>query len=133
MASNSTAMLLPGQTAPLTVITATDQSGVIIIATALALTFALISILLRLFIRKDFQHRFEKDDLLAIISIVRTDFEMAPVDTNLAGTLRFPVGDSFHSSIKGIWENSGRNPSREADKSTKGIPLFEYLDLSMMS
>jgi hypothetical protein len=62
--------LLPGQSAPLTVITATDQGGVVIIATALALVFALVSVLLRLFVRVEFRHRWSGDDLAAMSSMV---------------------------------------------------------------
>ena len=69
MASNATA-LLPGQSAPLTIITSTDQSGIVLIGTALALSFALISILIRVFIRMDFQQKFAKDDLFAFLSVV---------------------------------------------------------------
>ncbi|KAB5513115.1 hypothetical protein GE09DRAFT_638123 [Coniochaeta sp. 2T2.1] len=59
--------VLPGQSPPLTVITSTDQSGIVIIATALALIFAFVSILLRLFIRVEFRHRFFGDDIVALL------------------------------------------------------------------
>jgi hypothetical protein len=61
--------LLPGQSAPLTVITPTNQSGIVIIATALALVFALVSVLLRLFIRVEFRQRFAGDDVATFISM----------------------------------------------------------------
>lgn len=71
---NSTSLpeptLLPGQSPPLTVITPTDQGGVVIIATSLALIFALVSVLLRLFIRVEFRHRFFGDDVAALLSMV---------------------------------------------------------------
>ncbi|KAH7369607.1 hypothetical protein BKA65DRAFT_416627 [Rhexocercosporidium sp. MPI-PUGE-AT-0058] len=51
MASNGTMGLLPGQSAPLTTITATDQSGLVLIATALGLAFALVSMLIRVYIQ----------------------------------------------------------------------------------
>lgn len=40
-----------------------------IIATALALIFALVSVVLRLFIRVEFRHRFVGDDLAALLSM----------------------------------------------------------------
>ena len=63
--------LLPGQSPPLTVITPTDQRGIVIIATGLSLVFALVSVLLRLFIRRDFRHSFFGDDVAALMSMVR--------------------------------------------------------------
>ncbi len=51
MASIGTTELSPGQSAPLTKITATDQSGVVLIATALGLAFALISVLIRAYVQ----------------------------------------------------------------------------------
>jgi len=73
MDSNSTAppALLPGQSPPLTVITPTDQGGILYIATALALIFAFISILIRLFIRMEFRHSFSNDDIAALLAMVR--------------------------------------------------------------
>jgi len=69
MASNDTG-LLPGQSAPFTVITSTDQSGVVLIATSLGLGFAIISILLRIFIRLEFRNQIAKDDVLAFSAMV---------------------------------------------------------------
>jgi hypothetical protein len=71
MSSNATD-LLPGQSAPLTVITPTDQRGVVLIATALSLSFTLISLLIRLFIRLEFRQRFARDDLLVALAAVRS-------------------------------------------------------------
>lgn len=60
----------PGQSAPLAIITPTDQSGVILIATALCLIFALFALLIRLFIRFGFRSEFAKDDIAAFGSMV---------------------------------------------------------------
>lgn len=60
---------MPGQSPPLTVITPTDQGGIVVIATALALIFALVSIVLRLFIRVEFRRRFFGDDVAALLSM----------------------------------------------------------------
>lgn len=51
MASNGTIELLPGQSAPLTIITSTDQSGVVLIVTAIGLAFAFVSMLIRVYIQ----------------------------------------------------------------------------------
>ena len=69
MASNATG-LLPGQSPALSVISAADHGGLVLIATAVAMSFALISILLRLFIRLDFRQSLGRDDLLAGLSMV---------------------------------------------------------------
>ncbi|KAM7210231.1 hypothetical protein V8F06_014383 [Rhypophila decipiens] len=67
--NETTPILLPGQSPPLTVVTATDQTGVVIIAAVLALIFAFISIFIRLFIRSRFQNEFAKDDTAALIAL----------------------------------------------------------------
>jgi len=71
MASNGTdtPALLPGQSPPLSVLTPTDQTGVIYIATALGLVFALISLLIRYFIRVDLQNKVSADDILASLAL----------------------------------------------------------------
>lgn len=69
MSSNGTG-LLPGQSPPLTVITSTNQSGIVLIATVLGLAFALISLLIRLFIRLEFRHQFARDDIVAALAMV---------------------------------------------------------------
>ena len=72
MDSNSTGGLLPGQSAPLTVITSTDQSGIVLIATALGLSFAIISLIIRIYIRLEFRHQFSRDDVVCALAMVRT-------------------------------------------------------------
>lgn len=70
--STSTAPeLLPGQSPPLSVITPTDQSGIVLIGTALALIFALLSMLIRGFVRLQFRHEFARDDVVAVCAMVR--------------------------------------------------------------
>ncbi|KAK3317954.1 hypothetical protein B0H66DRAFT_555879 [Apodospora peruviana] len=56
----------PGQSAPFTVVTATDQTGIVIISTVLALIFSILSMLIRLFIRMQFRHEFARDDVAAV-------------------------------------------------------------------
>lgn len=68
--SETTPTLLPGQSPPLTVVTATNQTGVVIIGAVLALIFAVISMFIRLFIRSKFQNEFARDDLAALIALV---------------------------------------------------------------
>ncbi|KAK3353306.1 hypothetical protein B0T25DRAFT_207929 [Lasiosphaeria hispida] len=61
--------VFPGQSAPLAVLTTTDQSGVIIIGATLALIFAVISMLIRLYVRLEFRHSFARDDLASVGSL----------------------------------------------------------------
>lgn len=69
MDSNSTT-LLPGQSAPIAIITATDQSGIVLIATALALAVTLTSILMRVYMQLQIHRQFSYDDYLAMGSMV---------------------------------------------------------------
>jgi len=63
--------LYPGQSAPLAAVTATDQGGVVVIGTALALVFALVSILIRLYVRFQFQRSVvSRDDVASAASLV---------------------------------------------------------------
>lgn len=68
--NDTTSTHLPGHSAPLIVVTATDHSGILMIGTVLALIFASISIFLRLFIRLQFRHDFARDDVAALVAMV---------------------------------------------------------------
>ncbi len=70
--ATATGGLLPGQAPPLGAISDTKQDGVLIITAALGLVFALISSLIRLFIRYEFSSRFAKDDVASFFSMVST-------------------------------------------------------------
>jgi hypothetical protein len=72
MDSNSSA-LLPGQAAPIAVITATDQSGIVLIATTLALAIAIVSLLMRVYMQLQIRHQFSRDDFIAMGSMVSED------------------------------------------------------------
>lgn len=78
--NDTTSTLLPGQSAPLTVVTATDQTGIVVIGTVLALIFAFISIFLRLFIRFQFRHEFARDDIVALVAMVSLFFAVLLLD-----------------------------------------------------
>ena len=69
MASNSTG-LLPGQAPPISIITASDQSGVVFIGTALALTIALISLLIRGYMQLQIRRQYLLDDFVVAGSMV---------------------------------------------------------------
>jgi hypothetical protein len=69
MDSNSTS-LLPGQSPPISIITAADQSGVVLIATALALTIAFISLLMRVYMQLQIRHQYATDDFITMGSMV---------------------------------------------------------------
>lgn len=62
--------LLPGQSAPLAVITPTDHSGLILITAALGLTFAVVSLFIRAYVRYEFSNRYARDDLLVAAAMV---------------------------------------------------------------
>jgi hypothetical protein len=76
MASNETTQLLPGQSAPLTIITPTNHSGIVLITTALCLAFALVSMLIRVFIRLDFRNQVARDDVIALTAMVSFFLEL---------------------------------------------------------
>lgn len=69
MANNGT-QLLPGQSAPLETITPTDQSGIIVIATALGLIFASISLLIRLYLQIEIRRKIGRDDVAVLLAMV---------------------------------------------------------------
>lgn len=67
---STTPVVAPGQSPPLTVISSTDQGGVVLIITALGMVFALVSILIRLYIRLQIRHTYEHDDTAVAIAMV---------------------------------------------------------------
>ncbi|PMD55142.1 uncharacterized protein K444DRAFT_98884 [Hyaloscypha bicolor E] len=69
MDSNSTT-LLPGQSAPIAIITATDQSGIVLIGTALTLAVSLTSLLMRGYMQLQIRHQFSHDDFVAMGSML---------------------------------------------------------------
>ncbi|KAE8446753.1 hypothetical protein EG329_011658 [Mollisiaceae sp. DMI_Dod_QoI] len=69
MAYNGT-QLLPGHAPPLEVITATDQRGVVLIATALGLIFAVISLLIRLYLQFEIRHATARDDAAVLLAML---------------------------------------------------------------
>lgn len=104
--------LYPGESAPLTVITATDQSGVVLIGTALALIFAAISMLIRLYVRLEFRHNFAKDDLASLISMVGFSLRSfaVPIGVELTpwgwiGALRDSVSPRIYRGLQGVRQN----------------------------
>ncbi len=62
MADNGTS-LLDGQSPPLAVITSTDQTGVLLIVTALGLAFALVFLLIRVYLQLEVRHSISYDDV----------------------------------------------------------------------
>jgi len=63
-------VLLPGQSPPLSIITSTDQSGVLLIVASLALIFALISMLIRIYLQLEVRHKVEPDDYAVFAAMV---------------------------------------------------------------
>ncbi|KAE9367678.1 hypothetical protein N431DRAFT_349139 [Stipitochalara longipes BDJ] len=68
--NSNTTTLLPGQSAPLATITAIDQSGIVLITTALALAISLTSLLMRVYMQLQIRHQFSQDDYLTMSSMV---------------------------------------------------------------
>ncbi|KAF8855459.1 hypothetical protein BDZ45DRAFT_793423, partial [Acephala macrosclerotiorum] len=69
MAYNGT-QLLPSQSPPFEVITATDQSGVVLIAAALGLIFAFISLLIRVYLQFQVRHQVSLDDVAVFVAML---------------------------------------------------------------
>ncbi|KAK0113952.1 hypothetical protein ONS95_014197 [Cadophora gregata] len=117
MASNETAGLLPGRSAPLSTITSRDQSGVVLIATALGLAFALVSMLIRVYIQIGLR---TAADAAAVLSAVTTSL-FKPTKRSANGSLQvfylFQASSTFVGSSKG-W-----------GKTAKDIPDSQLLPL----
>lgn len=62
--------LLPGQSPPLTIITSTNQTGVLLITTSLALVIAVISLLIRIYLQLQIRQQYALDNVLALVSMV---------------------------------------------------------------
>lgn len=60
--------LLPGQSAPIGVITSTDRSPVVLIATGIALVVGIVSLAIRVYVR--FTHTFAWDDYTIFVASV---------------------------------------------------------------
>ncbi len=58
---------------PLAAITPTDHTGIVLIGTALALVFSVVSMLIRIYIRLQFRHEFSLDDISSISAVVGLD------------------------------------------------------------
>jgi hypothetical protein len=86
MDSNSTS-LLPGQSAPIAVITATDQSGIVLITTTLALAVALVSLLMRVYMQLQIRHQFSHDDFITMGSMVSGNQLLALDGSNISSCL----------------------------------------------
>jgi hypothetical protein len=64
--------LLPGQSPPFFVVTPTDQAGVIVNAAAICLVFALLSILIRAYVRFEINRQaWSWDDGVVVAALVR--------------------------------------------------------------
>ncbi|KAH6721030.1 hypothetical protein BKA61DRAFT_699310 [Leptodontidium sp. MPI-SDFR-AT-0119] len=94
MASNGTIELLPGQSAPLTIITSTDQSGVVLIVTAIGLAFAFVSMLIRVYIQLGLR---TTADIAVVLSMV---FYIFQATATFIGTSK-----GFGKTIDDIPEN----------------------------
>jgi hypothetical protein len=71
--------LLPGESAPLATVTPTDRRGLVAIATALALVFSLISIVIRAYVRYQFSNSFGTDDAVIAVAFLVSIFQSTTV------------------------------------------------------
>ncbi|KAH8878999.1 hypothetical protein GQ53DRAFT_739354 [Thozetella sp. PMI_491] len=72
---------------PLVAITATDQTGIVFIVTALALIFSMVSMFIRLYIRLQFRQEFFRDDVTSIVAVV-SGFVFAQALNSFGQTLK---------------------------------------------
>ncbi|KFY38630.1 hypothetical protein V494_04294 [Pseudogymnoascus sp. VKM F-4513 (FW-928)] len=92
-------VLAPGQSPPLTVISPTNQSGVLLIVTALGLVFALVSILIRLYIRLQIRHAYERDDTAVAVAMVFSIIQSSVVFVEVSKGYGKTIGDISASGI----------------------------------
>ncbi|KFY42604.1 hypothetical protein V495_04422 [Pseudogymnoascus sp. VKM F-4514 (FW-929)] len=89
---STTPVLAPGQSPPLAVISPTNQGGVVLIITALCMVFALVSILIRLYIRLQIRHAYERDDsavaIAMLFSIIQSSVVFVEVSKGYGKTIR---------------------------------------------
>ena len=86
--------LLPGQSAPLTTITPTDHRGLVVITTALSLVFAFVSIVIRAYVRYQFNTSFGTDDIVIAIAFLFSVFQSI--------TVFIAVGKGFGRTLEDI-------------------------------
>ncbi|KFZ03048.1 hypothetical protein V502_11277 [Pseudogymnoascus sp. VKM F-4520 (FW-2644)] len=97
--ASTTPVLAPGQSPPLTVISPTNQGGVILIITALGMVFALVSILIRLYIRLQIRHSYERDDTAVAIAMVFSIIQSSVVFVEVSKGYGKTIGDISASGI----------------------------------
>ena len=61
-----------GPPGALAAITPTNHTGIVLIGTALALVFSVVSMFIRIYIRFQFRHEFSLDDIASIAAVVRS-------------------------------------------------------------
>jgi len=87
MASNGASEVPAGQSSPLSIITQTDKTGVVLIVTSLGLIFALISLFIRAAIRFEFRQKFGRDDVAVAAAMV----SILPMRHNLQHLITDPA------------------------------------------
>lgn len=68
--------LMPGQSPPIAIVTSTDQRGVLWIVTWFCLVTAIVSLLIRVYVRIAFSQSYGKDDI-SILGAFVSPFERA--------------------------------------------------------
>ena len=106
MSSQATG-LLPGQSPPLTVITSTDHSGFVLIATTLGLVFTLVSLLIRVYVRYECSNSFARDDVAVTVAGVRSTLVVSVYEAiadDFPDTLHISVQCSIRRSQERLWQ-----------------------------
>lgn len=78
----STLQLMPGQSPPVAIITPTDQRGVLWIVAALCLVTAVLSLLIRGYVRAEFSQSYGHDDVSILGAFVRCERMRTCIEVN---------------------------------------------------
>lgn len=94
--------LAPGNSAPLATITSTDHRGLVGIATALALIFSLISLVIRGYVRYEFSNSFGTDDVVIAVAFLFSIFQSATVFVEVGKGLGRIITDIKPEQLAGL-------------------------------
>ncbi|KUI63712.1 hypothetical protein VM1G_10502 [Cytospora mali] len=98
-AGSPTSSLLPGQSPPLAALTDTNRSGIVLITTSLCLIFALLSMTIRLYVRLQFRHQIDRDDLASFTSMAFSFIQSVVVFIQAGNGFGKSVGDISKSNM----------------------------------
>jgi hypothetical protein len=127
MAATAAPSLLPGQNPPLMVISGTDKGGVILITTALGLAFALVSLLIRAYVRYGFSPgRFAWDDGFILAAMV-SSLGLSPNSHRLTCDQIFSI---FQNAVVFVEVNKGLGKTIDDISSQQLVEIQKVRSLS---